>query len=146
MNEKFMVIEKYVDEGSKEIIELNQKLNDLQNQLKDHQEASSFQSVASITETSTLSPSPTNINTPLRRSSKTLTSNISTPSYHAIIEEKDFTIYQLKATLEIMSHMSKQAADLTQQQRLTYQENIDKLGAQLQKYEMEIAKKYAIIN
>ena len=63
-----------------------------------------------------------------------------------ISEEKDKSISQLQATLQIVSHMSKQAMDMTRQERQSYQKRIEELELQVSKYEIEIAKKYAIIN
>lgn len=63
----------------------------------------------------------------------------------SMMEEQEFTIHQLKATLEIVSHMATQAVELTIQEREKYRKTINELERKLQKYEIEIAKKYAIL-
>ena len=60
-------------------------------------------------------------------------------------EQKDFAIFQLKSTVEIVAHMSKQAHDLVLSERQTFDKTVQELQKKIQMYEIEIAKKYAIL-
>ena len=61
------------------------------------------------------------------------------------LDQRDLTIFQLKSTIEIVAHMSRQAHDLALNERHNYEKIIEDLNKKIQMYEIEIAKKYAIL-
>jgi len=97
------------------------------------------------------------INTPIK-SSSTINSTTQTDAdrmtsssvaiakqHQEQLEQRDVTIFQLKSTIEIVAHMSRQAHDLALNERQNYEKQIEDLNKKIQMYEIEIAKKYAIL-